>query len=425
MISQLAAQDPIVLMRLPRSVLTGSTLSETGKLFLDPSSRVGLTVSAGAGRTEIVSPFALPGAVNAGGECTSAHDAGWPRSPGKQLQRSDSMPSVTMRAVSPKKSPRDFLNSLQGMSFGSSMSRRSRRKSLDGASPSSSRPASALMNLIQADRVDFVEGTPERQQSKAALCSSLAMTSGEITSALAGECGDKIVDEMRVAWNAPTGDDKLRRQLMMDRVGALARSLGRPNHGMIQLKSTNTEADISDISEIMSYALGPSTNQDEELHKQRGWLAVAFDHMKVGVTGQPEATCSRIILGIATVIGLLGYDGYYMMATDTNDDDKMLTVIFCVLCIFLVEFYCMCACTQGSNERMYVGTRASSCFEKQPPQQPASTLAPPLPTYCALEATVWLMGMLCHACLVVIVDVQMKPGEETMVSECVRIGGDM
>jgi hypothetical protein len=360
MISQLAVQDPIVLERLPRSVLTGSTLSETGKLYLGPSSEVGPTVNAGAGRTGILSPLPLPGTVNAEGECTNAHDAGWPRSPGKQLQRSDSMPSVAMRAGSPKKSPRDFLNSLQGMSFGSRMSFRGRRKSLEDASPSSSRPASALMNLIQADGVDSVQGTPERQQSKTALCSLLAVTTGEITSALAGKSGDKIVDEVREAWSAPTGDDKLRRQLMMDRVGALARSLGRPNHGMIQLKSTNTEADISDISEIMSYALGPSASQDENSRKQRGWLAVAFDHMKVGVTGQPEATCSRIILGIATLIGLLGYDGYYMMATDTNNDDKMLTVIFCVLCIFLVEFYCMCACTQGNNETMYVGTRASS-----------------------------------------------------------------
>ena len=50
-------------------------------------------------------------------------------------------------------------------------------------------------------------------------------------------------------------NDKLRRQLMMDRVGALARSLGRTNHGIKQLK-TNEETPISDMMEIMGYALG-------------------------------------------------------------------------------------------------------------------------------------------------------------------------
>ena len=134
---------------------------------------------------------------------------------------------------------------------------------------------------------------------------------------------------------------------MMDRVGALARSLGRPNHGMMQLRSTNPEPDISTMGEIMSYALGPSANPDKDKHKQRGWLSVAFEHMKIGVNGQPEATCSKIILSIATLIGLLGYDAYYILSPDVYNDDKMLTVIFCVLCIFIVEFYCFCACTQG------------------------------------------------------------------------------
>ena len=329
LVSRLTAQEPCVLQRIPCSVLAGSTLNGRG---------------VEASTADLISAPPLPGALNTEVDC-SAYDAGWLRSPRKALLRSGSTPNVfagTGREGSPRKSPLDFFQ--RSLRAKVSRSNSGRPKSIDAGAPSSnSRPNSALLSLVETSDNDaaVVEGNSERSSAGRPALAVAASTTAD-------KGGEKPVDKVRVVWSEATGDDKLRRQLMMDRVGALARSLGRPNHGMMQLKTnTNSEPEISDIGEIMNYALGPSDNPGTTQHRQRGWWTVAFEHMKVKTNGQPEATCSKIILSLATVIGLLGYDAYYVLSSGEHHDDKILTGILCVLTIFVIEFYCVCACTQG------------------------------------------------------------------------------
>jgi hypothetical protein len=152
----------------------------------------------------------------------------------------------------------------------------------------------------------------------------------------------------RVVWREPNSEERIHRQLMMDRVGALARSLGRPDRGIKQLNADQKDVkDIKDMKTIMGYAVRDT--QPHNLHQ--GWMHFAFMHLMKRIDGKPEATCYNILLTAATVIALLGWDAYYLCASDPSNDEKILTLCFIVMCMFLVEFYSNCFCTTG-----YIGS---------------------------------------------------------------------
>ena len=149
-------------------------------------------------------------------------------------------------------------------------------------------------------------------------------------------------DRHRVVWGLPTGqvvNDKLRRQLMMDRVGALARSLGRPDNGMTRVKKEDDQGEITDLNEMMSYALGEKQKKSPQ---KQGWMYFCYLRIKNRIEGKPEKTAYTILLTIATLIALIGYDAYYCLSDSPANDDKMLTIIFCVICMFIIEFYSNC-----------------------------------------------------------------------------------
>lgn len=337
---RLLPEFPAVLNRVNYSALVGST---SGALrTAGPPEAIG-----GAE----ITPAAIPGALAATSNCDNAFDAGWscrrPTFTGLFRRSSigeDPMHNSSGRKQSssekpgpdaekspgqtPESSPKKL--SLIAKSLAFSTSRKDPKRHLSIGSAGSPASNQALLSLIEeSNPMPIISKNEEPAQGS------------EKRLGFQDSAPDVFArqERVRVVWGTPTGDDRVRRQIMMDRVGALARSLGRPSNGMKQLKSNEqVENEITDVNEIMSYALGEK--QKRQTPKKQGWLYFCYVRIKNSIAGQPEKTAYTILITIATLIALFGYDTYYCLSENSANDDKILTVGFCVLCMFVIEFYC-------------------------------------------------------------------------------------
>ena len=176
-----------------------------------------------------------------------------------------------------------------------------------------------------------------------------------------------------VPWMLPAGEGDLgahtRRQLVMDKIGGLARSLGRPGSRTEQTgrSASRNAGNISDCASDgtdesegrsggQAAGAGPSGQGGSPSRVSR--TKNAFQHLRQGLqhlkrkcANRSELTSHYVLFGIATPVVLFGFDAYYLMSPDPASDEIMLTVVVCVLWMLLVEFLCTCACTTA-----YVGS---------------------------------------------------------------------
>ena len=360
---RLLPEFPAVLNRIDYSALVGSS---SGALrSAGPPEAIGVAE---------ITPAVLPGALAATNDCDNAVDAGWScrrptftgffrrssigedpmhNSPGKK--RSSSEKSGPDAEASPGQTPQSSPKklSLIAKSLSFNATRKDCKRHLSIGSAGSSASNQALLSLIkESNPMPIVSQNEESAQGS------------DKRLGFQDSAPDVFArqERVRVVWGMPTGDDKLRRQIMTDRVGALARSLGRPNNGMKQLKPTERdEHEITDLSEIMSYAL--REKQRRQTPKKQGWLYFCYVRIKNSSAGQPEKTAYTILITIATLIALVGYDTYYCLSENSANDDKILTVVFCVLCMFVIEFYCNLRYKRLEQVPVYAISRSAIVFK--------------------------------------------------------------